>query len=160
MKALNHPFELTPEQRKQGTRYNLAVVAALFIFMLIVAATGTDAVMLVVEAALGVAVGLTVRRGTQRGWMLYAAKYPPGAAYVFTRNLKLGVLWRALATWLGGCVVLEFLTAMASSDLAIAFEFFIGASIAVSAAQRFGLRFGWRSADSLLTRTAPATAIP
>lgn len=160
MKGLNHPFQLTPEQIKQGAKYNLAVVAVLFIFMLIVAATGIDAVMLVVEIALAIAVGLTVRRGTQRGWMLYAEKYQPGATYIFTKSLRLGVLWRALATWLGGCVILEFLTTVASSDLAIAFEFLVGASIAISAAHRFGLRFGWQSADSMLTSAVAATAAP
>ncbi len=160
MKTLNHPFELTSEQRKQGAKYNLAVVAALFIFMLIVSATDIDAAMLVVEVALAIAVGFTVRRGTQRGWMLYAEKYEPGATYAFTKNLKLGVLWRALATWLVGCVVLEFLTAMASSSPAIAFEFFIGASIAIQAAHSLGLRFGWKSADSALPHALPNATSP
>jgi hypothetical protein len=160
MKAPNHPFELTSEQRKQGARYNFAVVAALFIFMLIVSATGIDAAMLVVEVVLAIAVGFTVRRGTQRGWMVYAEKYQPDTTYAFTTNLKLGVLWRALAIGLGGCVILEFLTAMASSSLAIAFEFFIGASIVIQAAHSLGLRFGWKSADSTLTGSVPVTASP
>jgi hypothetical protein len=116
--------------------------------------------MLVVEVVLAIAVGFTVRRGTQRGWMLYAEKYQPGTTYALTKNLKLGVLWRALAIWLGGCVILEFLTAMASSSLAIAFEFFIGASIVIQAAHSLGLRFGWKSADSTLPRALPATASP
>lgn len=160
MKTLNHPFELTSEQRKQGAKYNLAVVAALFIFMLIVSATGTDAAMLVVEVVLAIAVGFTVRRGTQRGWMLYAEKYQPGATYTFTKTLKLGALWRTLATWLVGCVILEFLTAMAGSSFAIAFEFLIGASIVIQAAHSFGLRLGWKSADSTLTGSVPVTASP
>jgi hypothetical protein len=116
--------------------------------------------MLIIEATLAIAVGFTLRRGTQRGWTLYAEKYQSGATYAFTKNLKLGVLWRALAIWLGGCVILEFLTAMASSSLAIAFEFFIGASIVIQAAHSLSLRFGWKSADSTLPRALPATASP
>ncbi|KZC40402.1 hypothetical protein RHOFW510R12_03985 [Rhodanobacter sp. FW510-R12] len=158
MKALNHPFELTSEQKKQRARYDFAVVGLLFIFLLIVSATDIEAVMPVVEAALGIAVGFTLRRGTQRGWMHYAEKYQPGATYTFTKTLKLGVLWRALAAWFGGCVVLELLTSMASGSLALGFEFFVGAYITINAAHAIALRFGWKSADSMLTNVTPATA--
>lgn len=158
MSTLKHPFELNPAQKKQRAKYDFAVVGILFIFMLIVSATDIEAGMLVVEATLGIAVGLTLRRGTQRGWMYYAEKYQPGATYTFTKSLKLGVLWRALVTWLGGCVVLEFLTARASSDVATAFEFFIGAYIVINTAHAIALRYGWKSADSTLSSPSVATA--
>jgi hypothetical protein len=49
---------------------------------------------------------------------------------------------------------------MASSSLAIAFEFFIGASIVIQAAHSLSLRFGWKSADSTLACALPTATSP
>jgi hypothetical protein len=71
----------------------------------------------------------------------------PGTPFVFTKELKLGALWRILVVWFGGRLLTGVLVNQADSDASLALLFFAGAAVVIAAALIVGLRFGWQSAD-------------
>jgi hypothetical protein len=159
MQALNHPFQLTSAQKWQNVWYGLAAVLAVFALVAIVGNMDIDgsAMGIVILIAFGFLTGVTIRLGTKRGWTYYANRHQPDARYVFTKELKLGVLWRVLVVWFGGRVVSAILLNQADSDMSMALLLLASIVLVIVVALFVGLRFGWRSADSKLI-DAPAAA--
>lgn len=160
MKAQNQPFQLTTAQKWHNTWYGVAAALAVFVLAMIVGNMDLDESTMgtVILIAFGLLTGVTLRLGTKRGWTYYAERYQPGTRYVFTKNLKLGVLWRVLGVWFAGRFVSAILLDQADSDMSMALLLLVSIVLVVLVALYVGLRFGWRSADKTLTSTAPAAA--
>jgi hypothetical protein len=159
MKASNQPFQLTSTQKWHNIWYGVAAVLAVFVLAMIVGNMDVDESTMgtVILIAFGLLTGVSLRLGTKRGWTYYAARYQASAPYVFTKDLKLGVLWRVLVVWFGGRVVSAILLNQADSDLSMALLMLVSIALVVAVALYVGLRFGWRSADDRLTSTVPVT---
>lgn len=159
MKALNQPFQLTTTQKWHNIWYCVAAALAVFVLAMIVGNMDLDenAMGTVILIAFGLLTGITLRLGTKRGWTYYAERFQPGKRYVFTKDLRLGVLWRVLVVWFGGRVVSAILLSQADSDLGMAMLLLVSIVLVVVVALYVGLRFGWGSADNKLTGAIPAT---
>jgi hypothetical protein len=159
MKALNQPFQLTSTQTWHNIWYGVAAVLAVFVLAMIVGNMEIDESTMgtVILIVFGLLTGVTLRLGTKRGWTYHAAQYQSSVPYVFTKDLKLGVLWRVLAVWFGGRVVSAILLNQADSDLSMALLMLVSIVLVVAVALYVGLRFGWRSADKGLSSAVPAT---
>lgn len=159
MKALNQPFQLTSTQKWNNIWYGVAAVLAVFVLAMIVGNMDIDESTMgtVILIVFGLLTGVTLRLGTKRGWTYHAAQCQSSAPYVFTKELKLGVLWRVLAVWFGGRVVSAILLNQADSDMSMALLMLVSIALVVAVALYVGLRFGWRSADTRLPSTVPAT---
>lgn len=160
MQALNHPFELTSRQKWINAGLCTAVVAVLIVIAGVLGNSdiSDDGSTILLFIAMGLATGLTVRLGTKRGWSHYAEKYQPGAQYAFNKELKLGVLWRVLAVWFAGRFLIVVLASMVGSEDGAGILLFVALAVMIAAALYIGLRFGWRSADSMLSSPSVATA--
>ena len=160
MKALNQPFQLTTTQKWHNILYGVAAALAVFVLAMIVGNMDLDESTMgaVILIAFGLLTGVTLRLGTKRGWTYYAERYQPGTRYVFTKNLKLGVLWRVLGVWFAGRFVSAILLDQADGDMSMALLLLVSIVLVVGVALYVGLRFGWRSADKTLTSTVPAAA--
>lgn len=160
MKALNQPFQLTSTQKWQNLWYSVAAALAVFVLAMIVGNMDLDESTMgtIILVAFGLLTGVTLRLGTKRGGTYYTERYQPGSRYVFTKDLKLGVLWRVLAVWFAGRVVSAILLNQADSDTSMALLMLVSIVLVVVVALFVGLRFGWRSADKTLTSTVPAAA--
>jgi hypothetical protein len=160
MKAQNQPFQLTTAQKWHNIWYGVAAALAVFVLAMIVGNMDLDESTMgtVILIAFGLLTGVTLRLGTKRGWTYYAERYQPGTRYVFTKNLKLGVLWRVLGVWFAGRFVSAILLDQADSDMSMALLLLVSIVLVVVVALYVGLRFGWRSADKTLTSTVPAAA--
>jgi hypothetical protein len=159
MKALTHPFQLSSTQKWHNIWFGVAAALAVFVLALIVSNMDIDGSTMgtIILIAFGLLTGITLRLGTKRGWTYYAERHQPDARYVFTKDLKLGVLWRVLVVWFGGRVVSAILLSQADSDIGMALLLLVSIVLVVAVALYVGLRFGWRSADSKLTGAIPAT---
>jgi hypothetical protein len=149
MKPLTHPFQLTPTQKWHNVWYGVAVALAVIVLAAVVGNMNIneDAMGATILITLGVVTGITLRLGTKRGWTYHAERYQPGTPFVFTKELKLGALWRILVVWFGGRLLTGVLVNQADSDASLALLFFAGAAVVIAAALIVGLRFGWQSAD-------------
>jgi hypothetical protein len=159
MKALNHPFELNSIQKWRAAWYSVAVIVAVFLLAAFLGNTDIDidTLGIIYLVTFGIVTGISLRLGTKRGWVYYTEKYQPNARYVFTKSLKLGVLWRVLVVWFAGRVVSVILLNQADSDVSMGLLLLVSIALVVTAALYVGLRFGWRSADDALSG-APASA--
>jgi hypothetical protein len=160
MKALNQPFQLTSTQKWNNIWCGVAAVLAVFVLTMIVGNMDLDESTMgtVILIAFGLLTGFMLRMGTKRGWNYYAERNQSNAPYAFTKDLKLGVLWRVLAVWFGGRVVSAILLNQADSDMSMALLMLVSIALVVAVALYVGLRFGWRSAGKRLTSTVPAAA--
>ncbi|RAP55641.1 hypothetical protein BTJ49_15185 [Oleiagrimonas sp. MCCC 1A03011] len=160
MKDHHRPFQLTSSQKWHVAGYGGAVAVAFFVLAMILGNTSIniDALAIIYLFIFGLVTGISLRLGTKRGWTYYAAKYQPDARYVFTKSLKLGVLWRVLAVWFAGRIVSTILLNQAESDFSLGVLLLVSIALVVVTALYVGLRYGWRSADNMLTNDDPAAA--